>query len=186
MFAQGQNQNLSNGIAFDGEPYLAVNPNNSQHIVVAWMSWINILNQFKIKTITSFDGGQTWSDAVEHPHTVSTYKSADPSIDFDNTGNVFLCYIDFDGSEPPVNGGVYIRKSIDGGLTWNPPVEVINADYDGTKWPIDRPWIVIDKSNGINSGTIYVTSMNGNKQTHLLIPIYQFLQMVEIHLALLI
>lgn len=163
IFAQGQNQNISNGVVFDGEPYIAVNPSNSQHIVVAWMSWINIVNQFKIKSRASFDGGLTWSSAVEHPHTVSTYSSADPCIDFDNTGNIFVCYIDFDGIEPPVNGGVYIRKSIDGGLTWNPPIEVINANYDGTKWPIDRPWITIDKSNGIYDGTIYVTSMNGNR-----------------------
>lgn len=163
IFAQGQNQNISNGVVFDGEPYLAINPNNSQHIVVAWMSWINITNQFKIKTKTSFDGGQTWSSAVEHPHMVSSYKSADPCIDFDNMGNVFVCYIDFDGIDPPVNGGVYIRKSADGGLNWNTPIEVINANFDGTKWPIDRPWITIDKSNGINDGTIYLTTMNGNR-----------------------
>ncbi len=161
--AFGQNQNISSGVVFDGEPYLAIDPNNSQHIVVAWMSWINISNQFKIKTKTSFDGGQNWSSAVEHPHVVSSYKSADPCIDFDNVGNVFVCYIDFDGIDPPVNGGVYIRKSIDGGLTWNTPVEVINANYDGTKWPIDRPWLVIDKSNGVYGGTIYVTTMNGNR-----------------------
>ncbi|HFS67893.1 MAG TPA: T9SS type A sorting domain-containing protein [Flavobacteriia bacterium] len=166
IFAQGQNQNISNGVVFDGEPYLAIDPNNSQHIVVAWMSWINIANQFKIKTKTSFDGGQTWSIATAHPHTVNTYSSPDPCLDFDSNGNVFVCYIDFDGIEPPVNGGVYIRKSTDGGLTWNAPVGVINANFDGTKWPIDRPWIVIDKSNGVNNGTIYVTSMNGNRSNY--------------------
>jgi hypothetical protein len=34
-----QNTNISNGIVFDGEPYLAINPNNSQHMVVAWMGF---------------------------------------------------------------------------------------------------------------------------------------------------
>jgi len=159
----GQNQNISNGNIFDGEPYLSINPNNSQHLVVAWMGWVNFSNQFKIKTKTSFDGGQTWSSATELPHTVIGYSSADPSIDFNQNGDVFVCYIDFDGIDPPVNGGVYICKSSDGGLTWNTPTEVINANYDGIKWPIDRPWITIDKSNGVYDGYIYISTMNGNR-----------------------
>jgi type IX secretion system substrate protein len=163
LFVFAQNQNLSNGNVFDGEPYIAINPYNSQHLVVAWMGWVSFSNQFKIKTKTSFDGGQTWSFAVELPHTVSGYSSADPSIDFNQNGDVFTCYIDFTGTTPPVTGGVYICKSTDGGLSWNAPTEVINTNYDGTKWPIDRPWMVIDRSLGIYQGNIYVTTMNLNR-----------------------
>lgn len=158
-----QNQNISNGNVFDGEPYLSINPNNPQHMVVAWMGWINFFNQFKIKVKSSFDGGQTWSAAYELPHTVAGYSSADPSIDFDHNGNVYVCYIDFTGTTPPVTGGVYISKSTDGGLSWGTPMEVINTNYDGSKWPIDRPWMEIDKSGGVNQGNIYVTSMNLNR-----------------------
>ena len=159
----GQNQNVSNGNVFDGEPYLAINPNNDQHIVVAWMGWINFSNQIKIKVKTSFDGGLTWSVVSELPHTVNGYSSADPSIAFNTNGDVFVCYIDFTGTAPPVVGGVYICKSVDGGLTFNPPMEVINTSYDGTKWPIDRPWLAIDNSSGPHQGNIYVTSMNLNR-----------------------
>lgn len=162
-FSIAQNQNVSNGNVFDGEPYLAIDPNNSQHLVVAWMGWIDFSNRFKIKTKTSFDGGETWSEASELPHTIDGYSSADPSIDFNRAGEVFICYIDFTGTEPPVTGGIYICKSEDGGLSWDMPFEVINTDFDGTKWPIDRPWMEIDKSTGINAGTIYVTSMNLNR-----------------------
>lgn len=161
--AFGQNQNLSNGNVFDGEPYLAINPNNDQHIVVAWLGWINFSNQFKIKVKTSYDGGLTWSAASELPHTVNGYSSADPSVAFNYAGDVFVCYIDFTGTTPPVTGGVYLCKSIDGGLTFNSPIEVINTSYDGTKWPIDRPWLVIDNSTGPYQGNIYVTSMNLNR-----------------------
>lgn len=161
--AFGQNQNISNGNVFDGEPYLAINPNNTQHIIVAWMGYINFSDQFKIKTKTSFDGGQTWSPAAELPHTLSGYTSADPSIDFDQNGDAFVCYIDFTGTTPPATGGVYICKSIDGGLTWNAPMEVINTNFDGTKWPIDRPWLVIDTSSGPYQGNMYVTTMNLNR-----------------------
>ena len=158
-----QNQNVSNGNVFEGEPYLSINPNNPQHLVVAWMGWTNLSNRFKIKVKSSFDGGQTWSTAYELPHTVAGYSSADPSIDFNNNGNVYVCYIDFTGTTPPVTGGVFISKSTDGGLSWGVPMEVIDTDYDGTKWPIDRPWMVIDKSTGANQGNIYVTSMNLNR-----------------------
>lgn len=158
-----QNQNISNGNVFDGEPYLAINPNNDQHIVIAWMGWINLSNRFKIKVKSSFDGGLTWSNAAELPHTVSGYSSADPSIAFDQNGDVFVCYIDFTGTTPPSTGGVYICKSVDGGLTWNAPSEVINTSFDGSKWPIDRPWLVIDTSSGPYQGNMYVTTMNLNR-----------------------
>ncbi|WP_417611026.1 T9SS type A sorting domain-containing protein [Owenweeksia hongkongensis] len=159
----GQNQNLSNGNVFDGEPYLAIDPYNSQHLVVAWMGWINFSNLFKIKIRSSFDGGKTWSSTVELPHTVTSYSSVDPSLDFDHNGDVFVCFIDFTGTTPPVTGGVHISKSTDGGLSWATPTEVINTNYDGTKWPIDRPWIAIDRSSAATQGNIYVSSMPLNR-----------------------
>ena len=151
-----QNVNISNGFVFDGEPYLAINPNNSQHMVVAWMGF-KMYNQIVIKTKASFDGGQTWSVANYAPHTNPAYGSADPSLEFDNAGNVFLCYIDFDDLID--SGSVYVRKSIDGGLNWNAPVEVINAHSDAGKYPVDRPWISIDNSGGSSGGNIYITTM---------------------------
>lgn len=163
FFVFGQNQNLSNGNIFDGEPYLAINPNDSYHVVVAWMGWVNFANQFKIKTKTSFDGGNTWSDVTELPHTTPGYSSADPCVDFNSNGDVYISYIDFTGTNPPVTGGIYLCKSSDGGLTWGSPLEVINSSFDEDKWPIDRPWMVIDKSASIHQGNIYVTSFNLNR-----------------------
>jgi len=159
----GQNVNISNGFVFDGEPYLAIDPSDSQHIVIAWMGWVNIENQFMIRTKTSFDGGQTWSDTFELPHVQTGFTSADPCVDFNSKGEVFISYIDFTGTEPPVTGGVYISKSMDGGLTWEFPNLVISTEFDGTKWPIDRPWMVIDNSSNSNSDNIYITTFNLNR-----------------------
>ncbi|WP_438962136.1 T9SS type A sorting domain-containing protein [Nonlabens sp.] len=158
-----QNTNLSNGTVFDGEPYVAINPNNASNIVVAWMGWVNAANRFQIKIKASFDAGNSWSNTALIPHVVSTYSSADPAIAFNNAGEVFISYVDFTGTTPPVTGGVYITKSIDGGLSWGNPVNVIDTTYDGNKWPIDRPWIAIDRSTTSTQGTIYVTSMNLNR-----------------------
>ncbi|MDX1652776.1 MAG: hypothetical protein R3277_09815 [Brumimicrobium sp.] len=34
-----QNLNISTGLVFEGEPFIAINPNNNQHLVVAWMGF---------------------------------------------------------------------------------------------------------------------------------------------------
>ena len=115
------------------------------------------LNYIVIKTKVSFDAGQTWSSTNNIPHTNPLFGAADPSLAFDNTGNVFLCYVDYNVNID--SGSVYVRKSSDGGLNWETPVEVINVHSDSGKYPIDRPWITIDRSGGSNDGNIYVTTM---------------------------
>ena len=157
----GQNQNISNGFAFDGEPYLAVNPQNSQHIVVAWMGY-KLNELIVIKTKNSTDGGNTWSPVKTIPHAVTGNQSADVSIQFDHLGNVFLCYIDYN-SNTMSNGAIYVTKSIDGGNLWGTPVEVVNITDCPNKFCVDRPWMEIDRTPGPNQGTIYVTSMDADR-----------------------
>ncbi|TAL63159.1 MAG: T9SS type A sorting domain-containing protein [Bacteroidetes bacterium] len=158
-FAFGQNQNISGGAVFDGEPYLSINPNNPQHLVVAWLGY-QPFNRIVIKTRVSFNGGSSWSITNLVSHTNPSYISADPSLEFDSNGNIFLCYVDYDTGID--SGSVYVRKSTDGGLNWGSPVEVINAHADPGKYPCDRPWIAIDRSGGANDGNIYVTTMPPN------------------------
>jgi len=153
----GQNQNISEGIVFDGEPYLAINPQNSQQITVVWMGYIPFVTKVILKLRVSSDGGQTWSEKIYIPHTNSEYSSADPSLAYDNSGNLFLSYIDYDKEAD--TGAVYVRKSTDNGLSWEEPVEVINVNSDGEQHPVDRPWISVDCSGTINEGNIYITTM---------------------------
>jgi len=155
-----QNQNISGGSVFDGEPYLAVDPNNSQQMVVAWMGYV-FLNKIAIKVKSSSDGGQTWSTTNAIPHIKPSYGSADPSLGFDKNGNLFLSYIDFDESID--SGAVYVAKSIDGGLTWLAPKEVINIHSDGNQKPLDRPWIAVDATTGANAGNVYVTTISPDR-----------------------
>jgi hypothetical protein len=143
--SNGQDHNISNGNIFDGEPYIAVNPNNHNTIVVAWMGYVyNNGSGLTIKIKSSFNGGLTWSSAVNMPHMVPTYKSADPSMAFDGNDNLFLSYIDY--RESPDSGGVYLFKSTNGGLTWGSPVKMIDMNTDGSKKPIDRPWLVVNNA----------------------------------------
>lgn len=156
-YSVGQTQiiNISNGEVFDGEPFMVVNDNNSSHIVIAWMGFDGF-NLIAIRTSVSFNGGASWTEPVSIPHTVPLYTSADPSMAYDSDGNLFLCYIDY--IPTGTSGQTLVRKSTDGGLTWGEPVTVIDALADGIETPVDRPWMVIDKSGSASDGNIYVTT----------------------------
>ena len=143
--ANAQNQNISNASVFEGEPYIVVNPKNTQNIVVAWMGFVfGNTGRLSIKIRTSFDAGKTWNKTITMPHIVpSTFKSADPSMVFDENGNLFLSYIDY--RESPDSGGVYLYKSVNGGASWGAPVKMIDVDADPGKSAIDRPFIAINE-----------------------------------------
>ena len=161
--AYNQNQNISQGNIFDGEPYLVINPNNSQHMVIAWMGF-TVGNQISIRTRVTFDAGESWSPIETIPHAVVGFTSADPCLAFNNDGYLYLSYIDYNSTT--FSGAVRIRKSIDGGLSWENSIEVISVSADPGKRCIDRPWMAIDNSNGPNQGTIYITTMNAKGVTN--------------------
>jgi hypothetical protein len=155
---QPANTNISNGNLFDGEPYIAIHPANPQHLVVAWMSIKFSGGGFRpaISTRASFDGGNTWSAASLLPHAVATYGSADPSLAFDKNGLLYVAYIDY--RQSPDSGGIFVARSFNGGLNWDTPTKAFDMYDHPTKRPIDRPWLVVDKSTTANAGTLYITS----------------------------
>lgn len=158
LHAQPNNINISNGNIFDGEPYLAINTTNNQNLVAAWMGMQFANGAFKIaiKTRASFDGGNTWSAVKALPHFGTGYGSADPSMAFDRNGFLYLAYIDFKKS--PDSGGIYVARSVDGGLNWDAPSLAFDMYDIANKRPIDRPWLVVDKSTTANAGTLYITT----------------------------
>ena len=149
-----QNENISQSSTFDGEPYIACNPQNPNNIVIAWMGYVFGKN-ITIQTKCSFDGGKTWGNENTLPHFNSTFTSADVSMAFHKGGIVYLSYIDY--SESPAKGGIYITHSKDGGKTWRSPAKAWDA-LETAKEAIDRPWLVIDNSGGANAGTLYLTT----------------------------
>lgn len=172
-FAQSQNVNVSNGNVFDGEPYLAIDPSNPQHLVAAWMGF-KVGQGIVIKTKYSNDGGATWSVANELPHIAGALGAADVSLEYDSNGNLFICYIDYD-NQNFTQGDVLVRKSTDGGATWGNPVSAISITDCPNQLCVDRPWMAIDKSGGVNDGAIYVTSINANQPTFVVPPYHSYL-----------
>lgn len=159
FMSEGQNINLSNSPYWDGECYLAVNPQNPKHLVSAWMyySLTNLKNA--IATRSSFDGGKTWSKLQILPHVYKNFTSADPSIYFGKDSCIYLAYVDVSGLHSSDSGYDMVAHSINGGITWRTPVKAIawNAQPN---LPIDRPWIAADQSHGKYSGRVYLTSQN--------------------------
>lgn len=147
-----QDLQLGQGI-FEGEPNLAVNPMNTKNIVVAWMHITPTMRS--IRTRATFDGGQTWSPNNDVQHAFVNY--ADPTMAFDNNGTVYLAFINHTEGATDT-GGVYSVKSVDGGLTWTNIQEIINIEDDPGHQPVDRPWLVCDRSGGAHDGNLYFTS----------------------------
>lgn len=148
-----QNVNLSNTSFFEGEPYIAINPTNPNNLVVAWMGFqFGNGSGLTIKVKSSFNRGITWTSPVLLPHIHSTYTSADVSLAFDASGKLYLSYID--SRQSPDSGGVYVARSLNGGVSWSTPVQAIDAYSDGSKRPLDRPWLVSDNTGN----NIYITT----------------------------
>lgn len=164
-----QNQNLTNTNVFDGEPYLAIDPINNQHLVAAWMGF-KLGQGIVIKSNYSDDGGTTWSAVNEIPHIAGALSSADVSLKYDSNGNLFMCYVDYDNQNFS-QGDVLIRKSTDGGVTWGNAVSAISVLDCPNQLCVDRPWMAIDNSTGPNNGAIYVTTINAD-QPSLVVPPY--------------
>src|ERR1017187_9635995 len=93
--AQPASEEVSITGLFNGEPFLAINPLNSNNIAVAWMAYSLVDKEIAIRTRASTDGGATWSMPVDLPHMKSGWGSADVSMAWRKDGMLFLCYIDY-------------------------------------------------------------------------------------------
>jgi len=98
------------------EPYVAVDPNNANHIVVGANSWVVGNGHFEAFAYTTFDGGKTWSSSQPYINrNASRLNAADPTVAFGADGSVYFAFV----AMTPADGAVAVSRSIDGGRTWN-------------------------------------------------------------------
>jgi hypothetical protein len=137
------------------EPAIAVNAKEPGQVVAAFQS--------PAGGAYSRDAGKTWSIAEGTAPT--DYKvSGDVSVTFDNQGRAFLCYIAFDklGTENywahnATRNGIFVRRSLDGGKTWEKNAAVVIAQKTEPGIPFeDKPDIVADNTNSRFAGNLYV------------------------------
>lgn len=141
---------------FFNEPSIAVNPNNPRQIVAAY--------QVSATAASSSDAGEHWmlaSATAPKDYAVS----GDVSVAFDNKGHAFLCYIAFDklGTENywahnATRNGIFVRRSNDGGKTWNPEASTVISHPTDPGIPFeDKPYIVADTNpKSPHAGNLYV------------------------------
>ena len=119
------------------EPYVSVNPRAPDNLIGVWQQdrWNNGGARGLVAG-ASFDGGRTWHKTAA-PFSRCTggnaanggdyWRASDPWVSFSPDGKAFQIGIAFGGgaSETPGVNGVAVSRSRDGGLTWDPPVPII-------------------------------------------------------------
>ncbi len=148
--AASSNQAITADPGVQQMPSVAVDPHNSNHVVIAYMDYSLLHTGYAgIGVSVSTDGGGHWqSTSVPLPSDFDQ-GAADPIVRFDDQGHVFISYMaaTFLGGIPPLtnpnghepralgfqsNNGIFVSRSDDGGVDWQPAVSVASHLYDGT------------------------------------------------------
>ncbi|HEX9371934.1 MAG TPA: sialidase family protein [Roseiflexaceae bacterium] len=124
----------TNYVNAEVEPYVAVNPTNSQNIVGVWQQdrWSNG-GAHGLVAGFSFDGGTTWGEtalpfsacAPGTPSALQYERASDPWVSIGPDGTAYSVSISFNATNN--NNAVAAATSTDGGRTWG-NVRVIIAD----------------------------------------------------------
>lgn len=137
------------------EPGITINPNNPQQVLAVY--------QDNAHAAYSFDAGHTWQIATGVEST-SYRVSGDVSATYDDQGHAFICYIAFDKlgtygywAHNSSRNGIYVRRSLDGGKTWEAKDIAATEQPNGPTVPWeDKPYIVADTSPGPYAGNLYI------------------------------
>lgn len=146
------------------EPSIAVNPNDPSQVLVVYQGGKEA--QGAANAAYSNDAGTTFTLA-QGTHAADWRVQGDVTTTFDNKGHVFLCYIAFDRlgttsywAHGAGRNGIFVRRSLDGGKTWEKDAETVKAWPTGHEANIqfeDEPRIFADTSpKSRYAGNLYV------------------------------
>jgi len=97
------------------EPFVAIDPNNANHMVVGANSWQSGDGHFEVYAYTTFDGGRTWTASQPYiTRNAARLNAADPTVAFGSNGDVYFAFV----ALTPAQGAVAVSRSVDGGRTW--------------------------------------------------------------------
>ena len=136
------------------EPSIAVNPGNPQQVTVAW--------QVNASAAYSADGGKTWT--IAEGTAPKDYRvSGDVSLAYDSSGHALLCYIAFDKlgtsqywAHGATRNGIFVRRSADGGHTWEPRPGIVIAHDSTPGIPFEDKPSIVAANIGPHAGDLYV------------------------------
>jgi len=140
------------------EPAIALDPHDRSRIVAVF--------QGPATGAYSADSGRTFTPAGKIAPT--DWRSAgDVSVAFDDKGNAYVSYLVFDKLGSPSywrhgagRNGIYVRRSADGGRSWDSTAVPVKVWYTGTEPDLqyeDMPRIFADNAPASpNRGSLYV------------------------------
>jgi len=130
------------------EEQVAINPTNPDNMVAVWRDFR--LGYRQVGWAYTFDGGESWTEGglIDEPN----YPwQSDPGVTADADGNFYAIVLSYTSTSDP--NGFYVFRSTDGGVSWGPPLEVI----DGVPGVFeDKEFIACDRSGGAHDGNLYV------------------------------
>jgi len=124
-------------IGAEVEPYLAVNPLDSNHLIGVWQQdrWSNGSAR-GLATGVSFDGGATWT-RVSVPFSECSggnaqnggafQRATDPWVSFGPGGTAYQAALSTTGASftPGSINAILVSRTTDGGRTWTDPITVL-------------------------------------------------------------
>jgi hypothetical protein len=146
------------------EPGIAINPHNPKQVVVVFQGAKSV--QGTATAAYSNDGGQSFT--LAHGTDSPDWRVlGDVTTTFDNAGNAYVCSIAFDKlgttsywAHNVSRNGIIVRRSPDGGKTWEATVSNVKTFPKGTERDIqfeDEPRIYADNNPASpHAGALYV------------------------------
>ncbi|MBD3168907.1 MAG: T9SS type A sorting domain-containing protein [candidate division Zixibacteria bacterium] len=116
--------NTDNSGQLQNEQQIWINPTDNQNVVAVWRDFR--LGYRRLGYGYSFDGGETWTDAL-FPNEQQP-RMSDPCLTYDVDGNFYALSLSFDWNGQ--YSGFEVFKSIDGGMSWEDPVWAILSDEE--------------------------------------------------------
>lgn len=166
----------TSNLSDEGEGFLAINPNDSNHLIVSYMDFGDPNLALKFPIYYSMDGGATWQASSFDPFSIFTqdYPSSivggggDPVFAFADDGTIYYSWIflGVDTNSFQFDFTLNWASSVDNGATFQvsqgrkhfighgtlTPFGTIGDDGDGI---FDRQWFAVDNSGGANDGRLY-------------------------------
>lgn len=169
-------QNVSKTSEVEAEIHAAINPTDSNNIVISPIRQNFTNSKISCPIYYSKDFGSTWNVSAFQN---MPYKSGmlsggggDPVFAFDANGRLYFSWIDLYGTQTAflfgtVNMAIFWVYSDDGGANWIKPVndtillgklQMFFGSPSKIVSPIsDKQWMAVDKSNNENRNNLYVS-----------------------------
>ncbi len=129
------------------EEQIVMNPKDSTNLVAVWRDFR--VGYRQVAYAYSFDGGLTWDQELfVEPQYI---WDSDPGLTVDTAGHFYAVILSFFTTSQP--NGLFVYKSIDGGVSWTGPVTVINDVQNVFE---DKELIACDRSGGPHTDNLYV------------------------------